>query len=147
MEETLRHDYAPFIIERGKIKEFALALGVKNCIHYDKEKAIKLGYRDVVAPPTFGTVIDFWNDNHYYQFLKKLSLTPEDVLHGEQSYEYIEEICAGDEITGTVRNRNTKDKGDKIFFYLETNYFNQHSKLVLIGRATLVTFNKKEVQE
>lgn len=146
METTLRHDYAPFMVERGKIREFAQAIGLEECIYYSVESAWEKGFRDIVAPPTFGTVIDFWNSHDYYQFFEKLDLDPENVLHGEQSYDYIEDICAGDTISGNVRVRSIKEKGNKKFYYFETFYSNQDKKQVMIGRATLVVLGRKEKQ-
>ena len=46
-------------IERGKVREFALAVGEDNPIFYDPEAARREGLPDVVAPPTF-TVSQIW---------------------------------------------------------------------------------------
>ncbi len=53
-------DRFDFTVERGKIKEFCLAINEKNPIYFSVEEAKKAGYSDVPAPPTFPTVIMFW---------------------------------------------------------------------------------------
>ncbi|MEA3486688.1 MAG: MaoC family dehydratase N-terminal domain-containing protein, partial [Thermodesulfobacteriota bacterium] len=51
-------EYSPIIweVERGKIREFAKAIGDPNPVYLDKEAAIAEGYKDTPAPPTFLTV-------------------------------------------------------------------------------------------
>ncbi|MEH7115205.1 MaoC family dehydratase N-terminal domain-containing protein [Neobacillus niacini] len=138
MKEEFTHYYQSFEIERGKIKSFAKVLGLKNPIYYDKEEAQRMGYRDVVAPPTFPTVIDFCNDNDFYQLFSRLHLNPEKVLHGEQSYEYLEPICAGDTITGTVTLERMDEKRNMKFYHLKTIYRNQFKQISVISNSTLI---------
>ena len=51
-------EYPPIIweVERGKITEFAKAIGDFDPIYQDRDTAIKQGYKDTPAPPTFLTV-------------------------------------------------------------------------------------------
>ena len=97
-----------------------------------------MGYRDVVAPPTFPTVIDFSNDNDFYQMFSRLHLHSEKVLHGEQSYEYLEPICAGDTINGTVTLEGFEEKRNMKFYYLKTIYRNQFNQISVISKSTLI---------
>jgi hypothetical protein len=138
MKEEITHHYKPFEIERGKIKTFAKVLGLKNPIYYNQEEAHRKGYRDVVAPPTFPTVIEYSNDRDLYQFFETLQLHPEKVLHGEQSYEYLEEICAGDTITATLTVERVEEKRSMTLYYLKTVYRNQFNRLTIICRSTLI---------
>lgn len=138
MKKEFTHNYESVEIERGKIKSLAKVLGLKNQIYYDKEEAMRLGYRDVVAPPTFPTVIDFSNDNDFYQMFNRLHLNPEKVLHGEQSYEYLEPICAGDTINGTVTLERIDEKRNMKFYYLKSIYRNQFNQISVISKSTLI---------
>ncbi|MEH7495412.1 FAS1-like dehydratase domain-containing protein [Neobacillus niacini] len=138
MKEEMTHHYKPFEIERGKIKTFAKVLGLKNSIYYSQEEAQRQGYRDVVAPPTFPTVIEYTNDRDLYQFFDRLQLHPEKVLHGEQSYEYYEEICAGDTISAKVTVERIEEKRSMTFYYLKTMYRNQFNELTVICMTTLI---------
>ncbi|MEH7249055.1 MaoC family dehydratase N-terminal domain-containing protein [Neobacillus niacini] len=138
MKKEFTHNYESVEIERGKIKSFAKVLDLKNPIYYDKEEAMRLGYRNVVAPPTFPTAIDFSNDNDFYQMFNRLHLHPEKVLHGEQSYEYLEPICAGDTITGTVTLERIDEKRNMKFYYFKTIYRNQFNQISVISMTTLI---------
>ena len=138
MKEEMTHHYKPFEIERGKIKTFAKVLGLKNSIYFSQEEAQRQGYRDVVAPPTFPTVIEYTNDHDLYQFFDSLQLHPEKVLHGEQSYEYYEEICAGDTISATLTVERIEEKRNMTFYYLKTMYCNQFNELTVICMTTLI---------
>ncbi|MGE5702251.1 MAG: MaoC family dehydratase N-terminal domain-containing protein, partial [Clostridia bacterium] len=109
-----------FTIERGKIKEFALAIGDDNPLYYDVEAARDAGYRDVPIPPTFPTVIEMWAGADFDQLIKVLELNPLKVLHGEQEYEYMHDICAGDEIHGETSVISAVAKRGMSMITLET---------------------------
>lgn len=131
-----------FVVERGKIREFAQAIGDPNPLYVDRDYAAKEGYKDVIAPPTFGTCIDFWGGWGFFEFCQMLGLNPLMVLHGEQEYEYFKEIYPGDEITAypklaRVFKREGKSGTLKIVI-LETTYFNQHGEKVLWTRKTIL---------
>lgn len=137
--QTAVFDYAPFLVEAGKIKEFVKALQLENPIYRDIETAQSAGYRGIPAPPTFTTVIDFWNERNFYQlFSEFLKINPNNVLHGEQAYEYYKTIVAGDMITAQVTVKEQFHKKGKNFFLLETVYRNERDETMVIGRATLI---------
>lgn len=137
-EDEMVFDYAPFQVEAGKIKEFARAIGSRNPIYFDKDAAAAKGYRAIPAPPTFATVIDFWNDRDFYQLFQYLEIAPNDILHGEQEYEYIKTIYAGDVMKAQVIVKERFSKKSMNFFLLETVYKNQQDETVLINRSTLI---------
>lgn len=130
--------YAPFRVEAGKIREFALALGLRNPVYFDRQAALDAGYPDIPAPPTYTTVIDFWNERDFYQLFRVWGLDPNDILHGEQSFEYVNDIISGDVISAKAVLTDRFDKKDKRFYQIETTYRNQDHKVVRIGRATLI---------
>lgn len=138
-QKTGSFEYAPFIVEAGKIREFAKALGLKSRIYYDHEAAKQKGFRGIPAPPTFTTVIDFWNDRDFYlMFSEWLKLDPNQILHGEQEFEYLEEVVAGDIISAKIILTDQVSKGNMEFYHLETVYRNQFGHIVRIGKATLI---------
>ena len=47
----------PYAVGREKIREFAMAVGDHNPAYHDVDAARALGYRDVIAPPTFPVVL------------------------------------------------------------------------------------------
>lgn len=138
-EQAAVFDYAPFLIEAGKIKEFAKALQLENPIYMNLEAAQSAGYQGIPVPPTFTTVIDYWNDRNFYKlFSDFLELDPNNVLHGEQAYEYYEMMMAGDSISAQVTVKDRFHKKGKNFFILETVYKNQRNEKTVISRATII---------
>ncbi|WP_139490960.1 MaoC family dehydratase N-terminal domain-containing protein [Brevibacillus dissolubilis] len=127
-----------FVVERGKIKEFALAIGDMNPIYHSKEAAQAEGYRDVPMPLTFPTVLDMWGGNDFEAIIKSLDLNPLKVLHGEQEYQYYGEICAGDELYVQAKVISTEHKRGMNFFLLETTYTNAEGETVLIARSNVI---------
>ncbi|WP_342511022.1 MaoC family dehydratase N-terminal domain-containing protein [Sporosarcina sp. FSL K6-1522] len=115
-----------YTIEKGKIKELAIALG-------DQKESYLNG--DAV-PPTFATVIEFWGGPT--SISKVLGLNLSKVLHGEQSYKYVGTLKAGDEIIVHTVVEKAFAKATMNFIELKKEFLNQHGELVLIGRSTII---------
>jgi acyl dehydratase len=87
-----------YAVSREKIREFATAIGEGNPACHDPESARALGHPDLVAPPTFPTVLalraamQVAND-------PALGLDYGRVVHGEERYTYARPIHAGDTLT------------------------------------------------
>lgn len=130
IEDKMGLEFEPysFVVEKGKVKEFALAIG-------DPNPAYQTG--DAI-PPTFPTVIDMWGGTDFFKIIERLELDIAKVLHGEQEYEYLEKIHIGDEITGYGKVVDVYAKAGMHFFKIETKYVNQHGRTVLIGRSTVI---------
>ena len=139
-------EFPPFTweVERGKIREFAAAIGDSNPVYKDREAAIREGHKDVVAPPTFITVPAMWAGIGR-KVLKDLKVNYSRILHGEERYEYYQEIYPGDVLTGVTKVLGIETKsgksGDMDFITRETVYTNQHKELVL--KQTTVTVERK----
>lgn len=127
-----------FAIERGKIKEFCLAIGDKKDIYLDPLKASEEGYPDVAAPPTFGTVIDLWGGSGFMEMCSVLGVNPVKVLHGEQEYEYFGDIVAGDVIKAETSVTGFIEKEKMYLLTLETVYTNQRNEIVQKCRKVVV---------
>lgn len=90
-----------YLVGREKIREFAAAIGDRNPAYHDASAARALGYRDVIAPPTFAFAVTM-------QAFETVVLDPElgldysRVVHGEQSFAYDRPITAGDELQVTM---------------------------------------------
>jgi acyl dehydratase len=85
----------PYEVSREKIREFAEAISDSNPAYLDRAAAEKLGYPDVIAPPTFAIVVTM-------QASKQVTFDPEfgidyaRVVHGEQRFVHHRPITAGD---------------------------------------------------
>mgnify|MGYP001061000731 CR=1 FL=1 len=137
-------EFSPIVweVERGKIREFAQAMGDLNPIYLDSEAAKKAGYRDCPAPPTFLTVPMLWS-GRMPVMINELKINFFMVLHGEEEYEYYGDIYPGDVITGTPRvvkmEEKTSKSGSKMdMISVEVLYTNQRNEKVGRARSLLV---------
>jgi acyl dehydratase len=131
-------------VERGKIRELATAIGDDNPIYVDSEAAVKEGYEDVVAPPTFITAVNFWSEIGK-RVNAAAGINFSRVLHGGETYEYFKEIYPGDVLKGVTKIVSIETKpgksGDMEIITRETLYTNQKDELVL--KATTVAVERK----
>lgn len=127
-----------FTVEKGKIKEMALALGDLKEVYFDTELARSQGHRDVIAPPTFGMCIDLWGGPGFPELCHWLGMNMVKVLHGEQEFKYYGDICAGDQITVTTSLKGRVEKDTMTICIVESAYTNQLGRLVLKSVKTIL---------
>ncbi len=133
--------YPPFTVrvEHGKIREFAEALRDDNPLYRDEEVARRSPFGSIIAPPTLSR--NFWWEGTQGQ--EDLGYDPRYRIHGEQEFEYLQPIRAGDVLTGQVKIAQMYEKpgkrgGKMTFAVVETTYKNTKGETVLIGRRTLI---------
>ena len=128
LEEKIGQELEPytFLVEKGKIKEMALAIGDHKEEYLNGERIL----------PTFPTVIDFWGGGSSTSEL--LELDVKKVLHGEQEYEYLGEMKPGEEITVKGYIEDVYTKAAMNFVIIKKEYFNQSGELVLRSRSTII---------
>jgi len=121
-------------VEKGKIRELVDAIGDKNPIYTDARAAQDQGYKDIVAPPTFGTVPLMWTGT-LIKALNDLQVNFARIVHAEQAYEYYEEIFPGDTLDAILEVKDITKKEGKSgtleFIRFETKYQNQDGVVVL----------------
>ena len=88
-------EYPPFVVtvERGKIKEFARAIGDLNPFYLDDRVGQASAWGDIIAPPTFATT--FRDEGASETFFRDLGIDISRVLHGEQEFEMVRPIQPG----------------------------------------------------
>ena len=90
-------EYPPFTVtvERGKIKEFARAIGDLSPFYLDDAVGRASEWGDIVAPPTFP--ITFRDENaDTGVMLRDLGVDISRILHGEQEFEHFKPIRPGE---------------------------------------------------
>jgi acyl dehydratase len=134
-------------VERGKIREFALAVGEDNQLFFDPEEARRHGLPDIVAPPTF-TVTQLWEvprDEREKRLGARLDY--ERVLHGEQEFTYKRFPVAGEVLRGTMRISSDVTKegrrgGRMRFVTYESRFVDADGDEVLTAHYTLLETTK-----
>jgi len=142
--EMIGQPLAPttFEVERGKIREFASAIGDENPIYHDVASAQAAGYSDIPIPPTFPTTFNFWGKRAKDAPAEDLGIPLARVLHGEEEYTDLAPIYPGDTVTGVRSMKNVEEKqgrsGTMEIVSMETLYTNQHGQEVLKVRSSIV---------
>lgn len=137
---SVGQSFPPFTIEiaRGKLHEFALALGASNPIYHTPQAARTLGYEDVQMLPTMPTQFEFWGNPGLMEHLRKLGLNTTRLLHVEQEFEYLHEILPGDSLMGLTTILDGKARRGVDMVTLQTCYTNQHGIHVLTAQMKVM---------
>jgi hypothetical protein len=110
-EAALAHALSPVrvVVERGALRFFAQAIGDTRAEYVDVEAARAAGHRDLPLPPTYLFSLELQGPDPF-GFLDVLGVDLRGVLHGEQWFEYLAEVCAGDALTLRPRIVDVVDK-------------------------------------
>jgi acyl dehydratase len=135
-------EYPPYVVtvERGKIKEFARALGDLNPLYLDDRVGQASEWSDIIAPPTFATT--FRDEGASEAFFRDLGIDISRVLHGEQEFELLRPIQPGQ--TYLCRSRivdiyeKTGKSGPMAFVLRETAIADRQNEIVAIMRHVTV---------
>jgi acyl dehydratase len=127
----------PYEVGREKIREFADAIGDPNPAYRDREAARKLGHPDVIAPPTFATVITM-RAGAQVTFDPALGLDYSRVVHGEQRFVHTRPIRAGDVLVTTVHIDNIRQAAGNDMLYTRAEVTTEAGEPVCTAYSTLV---------
>lgn len=125
-------------VGREKIREFATAIGDMNPVYHDEAAAKAAGYPDLIAPPTFLTVLSF-KYSPQIVFDPELGLNYAFVVHGEQEFEHVRPVKAGDRLVGKAKITNIAARGRNEYLFTEANIETESGELVCIARSTIVS--------
>ena len=85
-------------VERGKIREFCMAIGETNPIYLDPEAARKAGFQDTPIPPTFQTSFQFWGYPEIFDDMRAMGIDTNRLLHMKEEYTYLKPVYPGTNI-------------------------------------------------
>ena len=139
--------FAPyeFRVERGKIREFADSIGDANPIYRDSGAAAQAGFAGIPAPPTLlRTFLYETSSSRNALGVKDWSY----IVHGEQEFEYLAPVVAGDVLSAqdcivSIAEKESKRAGTLQIAVIETVFKNQRGETVQIARRTLVETGKR----
>ena len=136
-------EYPPYTVtvERGRIKDFARAIGDTNSFHLDDRIGAASEWGDIVAPPTFPiTFRDETADTGV--FLKDLGVDISRILHGEQEFELHRPITPGETLLCRPKVVDIYEKSGKsgpmAFVVRETSVTDKENELVATLRGVTV---------
>ena len=136
-------EYAPFTVtvERGKIKEFARAIGDPSPFYLDDAVGRASEWGDIVAPPTFVTTFrDEKADTG--SMLADLGVDIGRILHGEQEFEHYKPIRPGESYLCRSRVTDIYEKsgrsGPMAFVVREMAVTDGENEIVCVARHITV---------
>lgn len=128
-----------WVVERGKIAEFAAA-----CLNGSDAYSAP----DAVAPPTFPQSMALWRARSPRRAQRgREGLDMRRVLHGEQEFEYVRPLRAGDVLTATTHVKDRYEKegkrgGTMLFIVSETTFRDEKGEIVAYSRGTTIQTSK-----
>ena len=128
---------APYEVSRVKIAEFATAIGEESPLCRDKEAAVKAGYPDVIAPPTFAIVISSAGASATVRD-PELGVNYAMVVHGEQTFTYTRPLRAGDVVVTQTTIEQIRSIGKHTSLTMRTEVTTTDGEHVCTARNTLV---------
>jgi acyl dehydratase len=136
-------EYPPYVVtvERGKIKEFARAIGDTSPFYVDDAVGRASEWGDIIAPPTFAiTFRDETADTT--ALLRDLGTDISRVLHGEQEFELHRQMTPGETYLCRTRIVDVYEKagrsGPMAFVVRETAVTDRSGELVATLRHITV---------
>lgn len=126
-------------VAREKIRDFALAIGDPNPIYLDAEAARGAGHPDVIAPPTFLTVLGFRFAGDGPIADPSLGLNYALVVHGEQRFIAHRPVRAGDRLISTNVVDDIRDAGRNELILTRTEVTTEDGEPVATLHGTIVS--------
>ena len=140
LNRVVGKEYPPYAVtvERGRIKDFARAIGDLNPFYLDDEVGRASPWGDVIAPPTFP--ISFRDESG--DLLRDIGTDVSRLLHGEQEFEIFHQLRPGE--TYLCRSKivdqyeKTGKTGPMGFVVRETTVIDKHNEVVATMRGITV---------
>jgi acyl dehydratase len=125
-------------VGRAKIREFAEAIGDDHPMYRDVAAAQAAGHPDVVAPPTFATILfgryameDIVGD-------EKLGVDYGRLVHGDMKFTYARPVYAGDRLTVTTHIAEIDNRMGNDFLTLRAEIETEDGERVVTALSQLV---------
>jgi len=125
-------------VGREKIREFAAAIGETNPVCLDEAAATAAGYPDIIAPPTFLTVLNF---KYSPQVIgdPELGLDYSRVVHGEQEFIAHQPVVPGMRLVGRPKIVDISARGLNEFLTIEAAIETEDGAKVATARSVIVS--------
>ena len=127
----------PYEVSRVKIADFADAIGEPSELCRNRDAAVKAGYPDVIAPPTFAVIIDQLSTKAIVTD-PGLGLDYSMVVHREQDFSYSRPLHAGDVVVATTTVESIKTVGAMSVLVTSTSIDTVDGEHICTAKSNLV---------
>ena len=128
-----------FEVSREHIRRFADAIGDANPVYRDPEAARKLGYPDVIAPPTFLTTLGMSLGGPSPISDPDVGVDYSRVVHGEQRFVHHRPVRPGDVLTASTTITDIRDAGSNELLSMEMEIRTTDGELVCTAHNLVVS--------
>jgi acyl dehydratase len=126
---------APYEVSRGKVREFAEAVGETSPLCFDTDAAQAAGYADVVAPPTFAVIPAFTG---LHEVMARIGAPLRQQVHGEQGFVHHRPIVAGDVLVTTATAQRIRAVAGNLFVTVSCEVTDADGNPVTTARSVVV---------
>ncbi len=124
-------------VGREKIREFADAIKDDSPLYRDAEAAKAAGYPDVIAPPTFATILSLRAQTQIVDD-PQLGLDYSRVVHGQQEFTQHRPIRAGDQLVTVAHVDNITTRAGNDFLTVRVEISTVDGEPVCTASSQLV---------
>jgi acyl dehydratase len=125
-------------VGRAKIREFAESIGDDHPMYRDVAVAKAAGHPDVVAPPTFATILFGKYSMVAIVDDPELGLNYERIVHGDMNFTYARPLRAGDRVTVTTHIAQIDTRMGNDFLTIRAEIDTEDGERVITALSQLV---------
>jgi acyl dehydratase len=125
-------------VGRAKIREFADAIGDANPVYRSVSAAQEAGHPDVIAPPTFVTILFGKYSIESLVGDPELGMDYERMVHGDMTFSYERPVRAGDRLTVVTHIESIMNRAGNDFLNLRVDVETVEGERVVVARSQLV---------
>ncbi len=86
-----------YVVEREKIREYAVAVQNDDSLFHEEDAAAELGYKGLVAPLTFICVFGYTAQSAFFEHAK-IAVEDAKIVQVDQVLKFLKPIVAGDKL-------------------------------------------------
>lgn len=128
---------APYVVSAEKIREFADAVGERSPLCHDAAAARAAGHPDVIAPPTFLTLVNMRAIDTIISD-PELGIDYSRMVHGSQSFSLDRPVHAGDRVVVTSHVDDIMARAGNDFLTVRAEVATEDGDRIGTARAQLV---------
>lgn len=98
-----------FHVGREQVRQFARSIKSMDPASHDQDSAAELGYDDLVAPPTFVSILALLIQQHFFMHVD-VGLQTMQIVQVDQKFVYHKPIKAGDTLRGTMHVQSVNQR-------------------------------------
>jgi acyl dehydratase len=125
-------------VGREKVREFATAVQDDHPAHFLEAAAEQLGYKGLVAPLTFVSILGMLA---HKQMFKELGIGQDlrTIMQTDQRFIFHRPIIAGDRLTGEINVDSFREMGGTSLIVTKNSIWNDRDELVQINYTTFIS--------